>query len=227
VRRFIYVSSSEIYGTAHQVPITEETPAYPHTVYGASKLAGDCYTRAYWDTYRFPTTVVRPFNSYGPRCHHEGDSGEVIPRFMLRALAGKPLIVFGDGRQTRDFMFVEETARWILQVGLMDDLVGQTVNLGSGKETPIGDLARMVLEITEKQNGQIQNEAPRPGDVLRLWADTSRLTSLVNFRSHIGLHEGLRKLLDWYRNSGRTPEELLSEEVIHNWKAPHRTLPFI
>jgi len=227
VRRFIYVSSSEIYGTAHQVPITEETPAYPHTVYGASKLAGDCYTRAYWDTYRFPTTVVRPFNSYGPRCHHEGDSGEVIPRFMLRALAGKPLIVFGDGRQTRDFMFVEETARWILQVGLMDDLVGQTVNLGSGKETPIGDLARMVLEITEKQNGQVQNEAPRPGDVLRLWADTSRLTSLVNFRSHIGLHEGLRKLLDWYRNSGRTPEELLSEEVIHNWKAPHRTLPFI
>lgn len=218
VKRFVYVSSSEVYGTAHQAPITEETPAFPHTVYGASKLAGDCYARAYWDTYRFPTTVVRPFNSYGPRCHHEGDSGEVIPKFILRALAGKPLIVFGDGRQTRDFMFVEETAHWILQAGLHDGLVGQTVNLGSGREIPIGDLARKVLEIVGRPGGAIQNDAPRPGDVLRLWADTARLARLLDFQPRIGLDEGLRKLLAWYNNSRKSPEALLQDEVVRNWE---------
>lgn len=221
-KRFVYVSSSEIYGTAHQAPITEETPAFPHTVYGASKLAGDCYARAYWDTYRFPTTIVRPFNSYGPRCHHEGDSGEVIPKFILRALAGQPLIVFGDGRQTRDFMYVEETAHWILQAGLKDALVGQTVNLGSGREIAIGDLARKVLAIAGRPGGQIRNDAPRPGDVLRLWADTARLTRLLDFHARIGLDEGLRQLLEWYRNSGQSPEELLRDEVVHNWEAPNR-----
>ena len=91
--------------------MTEDHPTFPCTVYGASKLAGECYTRAYHRTYGYPTVVVRPFNTYGPRSHHEGDSGEVIPKFMLRCLAGRPLIVFGDGTQTRDFTYVSDTAR--------------------------------------------------------------------------------------------------------------------
>jgi UDP-glucose 4-epimerase len=219
VKRFLYVSSSEIYGTAHQAPITEETPAFPHTVYGSSKLAGDCYTRAYWDTYQFPTTVVRPFNSYGPRCHHEGDSGEVIPKFILRAMAGQPLMIFGDGLQTRDFMFVEETAYWILQAGLSDKMIGQTVNLGSGKEIVINDLARKVLEYTDCPDGVVQHDDPRPGDVLRLWADTARLSRLLDFESRISLDEGLERLVAWYKESGNNPEELLKDEVVHNWEA--------
>ena len=112
VKRFVYVSSSEVYGTARTAPITEDHPTLPMTVYGASKLAGEAYTRAFWETYRYPTVVLRPFNAYGPRCHHEGDSGEVIPKFMLRCLAGKPMIIFGDGTQTRDFTFVSDTAGW-------------------------------------------------------------------------------------------------------------------
>ena len=219
VKRFVYVSSSEIYGTAHQVPITEETPAFPHTVYGASKLAGDCYTRAYWDTYHFPTTVVRPFNSYGPRCHHEGDSGEVIPKFILRAMAGKPLIVFGDGCQTRDFMFVEETAHWILQAGLKEETIGQTINLGSGKEIAIRDLAQKVLLATGHPEGVVQQDAPRPGDVLRLWADSSRMKALLDFESRISLDVGLARLVDWYRSSGADPEMLLKDEIVHNWES--------
>ena len=88
VRRFVYVSTSEVYGTARWTPMTEEHPTYPMTVYGSSKLAGECYARAFYETYGYATVVVRPFNTYGPRCHHEGDSGEVIPKFMLRAIAG-------------------------------------------------------------------------------------------------------------------------------------------
>jgi UDP-glucose 4-epimerase len=220
VKRLVYVSSSEIYGTAHQVPITEETPAFPHTVYGSSKLAGDCYARAYWDTYRFPTTVVRPFNSYGPRCHHEGDSGEVIPKFILRALAGKPLIIFGDGSQTRDFMYVEETAHWILQAGLREETVGQTINLGTGVEIPVRDLARKVLAATERPDGVVQYDAPRPGDVLRLWADSGRIRRLLDFSPRIDLDEGLQRLVAWYQEQGIPPEKLLEDEVVHNWEGP-------
>src|SRR5688572_17322885 len=106
VPRFVYVSSSEVYGTAKWAPMTEDHPTFPCTVYGASKLAGESYTRAYFQTYGYPTVVVRPFNTYGPRSHHEGDSGEVIPKFLLRTLAGKPMVVFGDGTQTRDFTYV-------------------------------------------------------------------------------------------------------------------------
>ncbi len=101
IERFIHVSSSEVYGPARTAPMDETHPTHPTTPYGASKLAGEAYARAAFITHGLPVVVVRPFNVFGPRSHHEGASGEVIPRFMLRALAKKPLIVFGDGIQTR------------------------------------------------------------------------------------------------------------------------------
>ena len=171
VQRFVYVSSSEVYGTARHVPMTEDHPTVPSTVYGSSKLAGECYARAYWETYAYQTVVVRPFNSFGPRSHHEGDSGEVIPKFMLRALAGEPLIVFGDGSQTRDFTYVADTARGILGSGLADAMVGETVNLGSGSEVTIRALADEVQSVVGSKT-TVQHHAPRPGDVLRLCADS-------------------------------------------------------
>jgi UDP-glucose 4-epimerase len=218
VRRFVYVSSSEVYGTAHRAPVTEETPTFPHTVYGASKLAGDCYTRAFWDTYRFPVTVVRPFNAFGPRGHHEGDSGEVIPKFILRAMAGQPLMVFGDGRQTRDFLYVEETARGILQAGLEERTLGQTLNLGSGREIAIRDLADKVLSATGRQGGVIRHAAPRPGDVRRLWADCSRIRRLLDFQPRISFEEGLARLVGWYRSMDLDAEDLLKDDVVRNWE---------
>ncbi len=137
-------------------------------MYGASKLAGEAYTRAYWRTYQYPTVVLRPFNAYGPRCHHEGDSGEVIPRFMLRCLAGKPMVIFGDGKQTRDFTFVSDTAAGIIAAGLSDSSVGETINLGSGKEIEIKILAEMIAEVLGRPGADIRYTEPRPGDVVRL-----------------------------------------------------------
>jgi UDP-glucose 4-epimerase len=217
IKRFVYVSSSEVYGTARWAPMTEEHPAFPMTVYGASKLAGECYARAYNRTYGYPTVVLRPFNSYGPRCHHEGDSGEVIPKFMLRAMAGMPLVVFGDGTQTRDFTFVSDTARAIMLAGDTDAAIGQTLNLGSGHEIAINQLAREVASAVGRPDIPVEHIEPRPGDVLRLFADSARARRILAFEPTVPLREGLGHLLEWYRASGRDAQALLKDEVVRNW----------
>ncbi len=218
VKRFIYVSTSEVYGTARWAPMTEEHPTYPNTVYGASKLAGECYTRAFYATYGYPIVVVRPFNTYGPRSHHEGDSGEVIPKFLLRCLAGRPMVVFGDGTQTRDFTYVEDTARGIMLAGTTDAAVGRTINLGSGREIAISDLAHKVAKVTGHPDASVIHEIPRPGDVLRLFADTTQACQLLGFQPQVALQEGLVRLRDWYLGLGKSPEELLQDEIVRNWE---------
>lgn len=225
VSRFVYVSSSEVYGTAKWAPMTEDHPTFPCTVYGASKLAGECYARAYHRTYDYPTVVVRPFNTFGPRSHHEGDSGEVIPKFLLRCLAGRPLIVFGDGTQTRDFTFVSDTAAGIILAGEDPRAIGQTINLGFGSEVTINDLAAQVAAVAGRPDAVVQHDRPRPGDVLRLYADMSHARALLGYAPRITLTEGLEALLAWYRAQPATPEEMLEREVVHNWAVPPAPQP--
>jgi UDP-glucose 4-epimerase len=222
VPRFVYVSSSEVYGTGRWVPMTEEHPTFPCTVYGGSKLAGESYTRAYFQTYGYPTVVVRPFNTYGPRSHHEGDSGEVIPKFLLRSLAGQPLVVFGDGTQTRDFTYVSDSARGIILAGTTDAAIGRTINLGSGSEVTINDLAAAVARAAGPVDAQIVHDAPRPGDVLRLYADMTLARELLGYSVNVTLADGLQQLLAWYRAQGKSPEELLRDEVVRNWDPSSR-----
>jgi len=217
VPRFVYVSSSEVYGTARWAPMTEDHPTYPCTVYGASKLAGECYARAYHQTYSYPTVMVRPFNTYGPRSHHEGDSGEVIPKFLLRSLAGRPLVIFGDGEQTRDFTYVSDSARGIIRAGMSDAAVGRTINLGSGSEVTINDLAQTVARVAGHPRAQIQYDAARPGDVLRLCANMEQAQTLLEYEAGVPLVDGLTRLLEWYRSLGVSPETLLEREVVRNW----------
>ena len=217
VPRFVCVSSSEVYGTAMQAPMNEEHPTFPCTVYGASKLAGESYARAFYKTYRYPTVIVRPFNAYGPRSHHEGDSGEVIPKFLLRCLAGRPMVVFGDGTQTRDFTFVEDAARGILLAGTIETAIGRTLNLGTGVEISINDLARTIAAAVGC-SAQTTREEPRPGDVLRLCADISEARTCLNYDVRVSLTDGLARLVAWYRSMGVPPEELLQNDIVHNWK---------
>jgi UDP-glucose 4-epimerase len=217
VPKFVYVSSSEVYGTAQWTPMTEDHPTFPCTVYGGSKLAGESYTRAFHRTYDYPTVVVRPFNTYGPRSHHEGDSGEVIPKFLLRCLAGKPMIVFGDGTQTRDFTYVSDSARGIILAGAAEAAIGRTLNLGSGHEVTIVELAATVARVTGRADAQVVHDIQRPGDVLRLGADMTRARELLGYEVQIGLEEGLRRLLEWYRAQPASPEDLLRQEIVHNW----------
>jgi UDP-glucose 4-epimerase len=212
--RFVYVSSSEVYGTPTDSIFSEETLPAPTTVYGAGKLAGEHLTLAYHRMYGIDARVVRPFNTFGPRSHFEGDCGEVIPKFILRALAGRPLIIHGDGSQTRDFTFVRDTAAWLLRLALCDALEGEVVNIGAGKEICVADLARRIVRLTGSVSDIVYYE-PRPGDLPRLRAHTAKVEALAPLGTRICLDDGLAETIRHFAE--RDVETLLEREVVHTW----------
>jgi len=219
VDRFVHVSTSEVYGTAMRTPMDEDHPTFPKTVYGASKLAAKGYARAYHDTYDMPTVIIRPFNAFGPRCHHEGDSGEVIPKFMLRCMAGRPLVVFGAGEQTRDFTYVDDTAAGIIAAASVDAAIGETINLGNGREVTINNLAATVASVVGLNQAEIEYRPDRPGDVGRLCADMKKAGQLLNFQPTISLRDGLQRLYEWYAAQPKGAADLLADDIVENWQS--------
>lgn len=220
VDRFVYCSSSEVYGNTSNSPLNEKTTVCsPVTVYGAAKLAGELYSLAYWQTYKLPVVVVRPFNSYGPREHHQGDIAEVIPRFFIRVMNGVPPIVFGDGAQGRDFTYVEDTARGISAALCSDAIIGRVLNLGTGRLVTIRELAYRVMECCGRDGLGVKYLGRRPGDVYRLTADTNCARELLNFAPRTELREGLKKYLQWFDKHYPDPGLLLEDEP-ENWNMP-------
>ncbi len=217
LERFVYVSSSEVYGTAIRPPMNEDHPLRPTTPYAATKLAGESYTLSFCRTYGLRAMVVRPFNAYGAREHADGPSGEVIPRFVARAMAGKPLIVFGDGLQTRDFTWVQDTARGVVLAAECDALLGDVVNVGRGEEVSILRVAHLVQELVGCKL-PIEHREERPGDVRRHLCDTTRARSLLGFLAGVGIEEGLARYIEWAHGvAERRPPSLDDEEVV-NWR---------
>ena len=218
VKRFVYCSSSEVYGTAKSVPMNETHPTLPCTVYGASKLAGEAYARAYCLTYGLETVVVRPFNTYGPRSHHEGDAGEIIPKAIVRAMNKETIFIFGNGMQTRDFTYVEDTVSGMCMAAQCDKLAGLTLNLGSGFEVSVKELAERVSKMLGVVPAKIRYLKERPGDLERLYADYREFSKLTGWKPKISFSEGLQRTVDWFRTRPQTPAELLKEERGINWR---------
>ncbi len=218
VTKFVHCSSSEVYGTAQHVPMDEGHPTNPCTVYGASKLAAEAYARAYFLTYALPTTIIRPFNTYGPRSHHEGDAGEMIPKSIVRALNGKNILVFGNGSQTRDFTYVEDTARGLLAAAISDSTTGKTLNIGSNFEISIKDLAEKISTLIGHPASKVDFQADRPGDVGRLYADPSNFTALCDWKAKVTFDDGLRKTIDFFKNHPLGIGSLLDSEAERNWE---------
>lgn len=218
ISRFVYCSSSEVYGSALRAPMDEEHLTVPTTPYGVSKLSGEGYARAFHLTYGMPVVVVRPFNTYGPREHFEGPYGEVIPKFVLRALNDVPLVIFGDGEQTRDFTEVSDTVRGLMLAGQSGALVGDVVNVARGQEVTINEIAEIVLETLPESKSQVEHEAPRPGDVRRHFADIGKARRVLGFEPRVAIREGVRRYVDWLVRSELDPREMLTREILRNWE---------
>jgi UDP-glucose 4-epimerase len=218
VKHFFYISSSEIYGKTSHFPITEEAIPNPLTVYGASKLAGEKYALAYLASFGLKTTVFRIFNNYGPRSHYEGDAGEIIPRSIVKLLYEKQPVIFGDGSITRDFFFVKDTVNALISLlNIKDQIIGQTINIGTGVETSLKTLVKKIREIMRIDSVEILYRKGRPADVPRLWVDANKLHTLTDFKPSYSLEEGLKETIEYYRNL-KNDKNLLKEIVDENWK---------
>ena len=215
-KRFLYCSSSEVNGTAGVVPMAEDYAYNPETIYGASKLTGEYYTQVFQKSGWLDTVIARPHNTYGPREHFHGHFGEVIPRFILFALAGKPPIIFGDGVQTRDFTFVTETADFLARLGLHPALGGETFNICRGAEVSILEIAAVICRLTGLQTEPIFLPA-RPNDVRRLWGDPSRLIAALGEGPKIDIEQGLSETVDWFRREVRIDESVIASLDPRNW----------
>lgn len=216
---FLNCSSGEVYGTAQYTPIDERHPMRPETPYAAAKVAQDMYVYSYGRTYGLPWTTVRIFNMFGPHSHWQGFRGELIPKMIVRAMNNTPLVIFGDGNQTRDFVYIEDAARAVILMGGNSECLQKTIQFCSGVETSIGLIARLICEQFDMDPDEvIQYQPARPGDVRRHLGDNSLFKSIVGFESVIGLREGIERTISWFRSLKSTPEELLAQEVLRNWE---------
>jgi UDP-glucose 4-epimerase len=222
VSRFVYCSSSEVYGNASAGLLNERTTlCEPMTVYGAAKLAGEYYTKAYYRTYGLPAAIVRPFNSYGPREHDRGDLAEVIPRFVIRVLNDKSPVIFGSGENSRDFTYVTETARGIVLAGRSDALLGREVNIAYGRNVSVLEVGQAIARLLQRPDLVPLHLDARPGDVAHLHADTGLARDVLGFRAEIDLNAGLTEYLQWFNRSYPDPRFLLEPDLI-NWSMPQQ-----
>jgi UDP-glucose 4-epimerase len=194
----IHCSSSEAYGTALYLPMDENHPEKPLTPYAASKIAGDHVVISYYKTFGLDVAIARPFNTYGPR-QNEGSYAGVIPITIERILSGKAPIIHGDGLQTRDYTYVEDTSEAILRIYEFPETRGEVINIASGKEISIRDIIDLIVELTG-YHGQIIHSDSRPGDVRRHKGDASLAKKLINYSPKTDFQVGLEKTIAWYKS---------------------------
>lgn len=201
VERVVHTSTSEVYGTARFVPITEAHPLQGQSPYSASKIGADQIALSFHASFGTPVTVIRPFNTYGPR----QSARAVIPTVISQVAAGADRIKLGAVHPTRDFTFVSDTARAFEALAECDSAVGQVVNAGSGFEISIGDTARTIIELMGRDVSIVTDEQrlrPEASEVERLWADSELMRSLTGWSPGYGGGEGFRRglqeTIDWF-----------------------------
>ncbi|MDO8584859.1 MAG: GDP-mannose 4,6-dehydratase [bacterium] len=191
--RMILTSSCEVYGLPERAPVAENAELRPMSPYAASKAAADRLCFAYAQTYKTPVTIARFFNIFGER-QKEGTFGAVIPIFVGRALAGKPITVFGTGEQTRDYVYISDVVRAYEMLLDHPELRGEVVNFGSGHATRIKDIAEYVAK---KLNGKVIYADGRPGEASNMIADSSKAKRLLGWESAVNIYEGIDRYIAW------------------------------
>ena len=202
VKRLIHTSTSEVYGTAQYVPIDEKHPLVGQSPYSATKIAADKLAESFHRSFGLPVVTVRPFNTFGPR----QSTRAVIPTIITQALAGEA-IRLGNLRPTRDMNYVANTVDAFLSAAQSKAAVGQTINVGSGREISVGDLAALICELVRTEpliSCDEERMRPAGSEVERLLADNTKARQLLGWQPHTSLENGLKKTIEWMeRNLSR------------------------
>ena len=200
IRRVIHTSTSEIYGTAQYVPIDEKHPVNPQSPYAASKASADHFALAFHRSFGLPVTVVRPFNTYGPRQSPRAVIPTIISQLFQKSIEE---IKLGSLHPTRDLMYVKDTTRGFLTASITDEAVGEVVNLGTGREISIGELAEKLFVIMDRHIsiGVDENRVrPEKSEVDRLLCDATKAEEMLGCKATVNLSEGLEETIHWFRN---------------------------
>ena len=195
VEKVIHTSTSEVYGTAQYVPIDEKHPLQAQSPYAASKIGADKLAESFHLSYDLPVTIIRPFNTYGPR----QSARAVIPTIIMQALS-KDEVRLGAMHPTRDFTYIEDTVEGFIKIAESPKSVGEVINIGSGQEISIGDLADKIVSLIDRDVEVLFDATrirPEKSEVNRLLADNSKARELLQWEPKISLDEGLRKTIEW------------------------------
>jgi UDP-glucuronate decarboxylase len=203
--RILFASSSEVYGDAKDVPTVESywgnvNPIGLRSCYDVGKRFGEALFMAYYRNYGVDTRIVRIFNTYGPRLRADGPYGRVLSRFILQALCGQDITVYGNGMQTRSFCYVSDTSTAILKMLTTKELQGEVINVGNPVETTIWKLATLVKEVTNSDSKIVFYPSP-PDDPKRRCPDINKAVQLLGWRPLVRLEEGLNRTISWFRKT--------------------------
>ena len=198
VRKVVLSSSTAVYGDTDKFPTDEETPLRPFSPYALSKQVGELYARLYTRTFNLPVVALRYFNVYGPRQRPDSDYAAAIPIFVRRLVAEEPIVIYGDGKQSRDFIFVKDVVRANL-LAAESMAAGEVFNICTGRETTLLDLLEELSEVSPHQP-KVRFEAPRPGDIYRSAGNPEKAAAALDFRARVSLAEGLAQTVEWTKN---------------------------
>ena len=199
VDRIIVTSTSEVYGTALEVPIPETHPRQPQSPYSATKIGADAIAESFYNAFGLPLVIARPFNTYGPR----QSARAIVPTIISQIAAGAREIKVGDLTPTRDFNFVTDTCRGFVALAQTPGLEGRNINIATGTEVSMAETLRLIAELMGVDVEYVvdpQRLRPSKSEVRRLCGDNRVITSLTDWRPEVSLKEGLRKTIDWFTN---------------------------
>lgn len=199
IERVLVTSTSEIYGTAQYIPIDEKHARQPQSPYSASKIGADCIAESFYRSFNLPLTIVRPFNTYGPR----QSARAVIPSIIIQLMNGKDEIRLGDLRPTRDLLFVKDTAEGFVAIAKSDQLIGEDCNIATQSEISIRDLAQNLvnkIRPTAKIITEEERMRPEKSEVFRLYGSNEKIMSNTGWKANYTLDQGLDETVQWFKD---------------------------
>lgn len=199
LERVIVTSTSEVYGTAQYIPIDEKHPRQPQSPYSASKIGADCMAESFYRSFDLPVTIVRPFNTYGPR----QSARAIIPTIITQLANGFEEIKLGDLSPTRDFLYVKDTAKGFIAIANSSELIGHDCNIATNSEISMQELVDTLINVMNPNAKIIQDLnriRPEKSEVFRLYGDNSKIVKYTDWKPQYNLEDGLRETIKWFTN---------------------------